>query len=324
MDLLSVLTIFGGLAFFLYGMHVMSENLEKLSGGRFESIITTLTSGKLKSVFWGTAITAAMQSSSAVTVMLVGFVNSGIIPFENSLGIIFGSNIGTTLTAWILSLAGIKNDSIFFKIFNPAFFTPVIAIIGILFVMIPKKQLKKDIGSILIGFSILMYGMELMTGTIGNNINSFSYMLTKFQSPILCLIMSMLFTAIIQSSAATIGMVQALTITENLTFTLAACMVLGANIGTCMTAYLSSFGTNKNAKRVVAAHVYMNVIGTLLFLIIFYGLKFTSAEKIIESPATSVSVAAFHTIFNVATTAVLFPFYGPLIKLIKFSVRSKK
>ena len=250
--LLMVAELFGGLAFFLYGMSMLSGGLENLTGGTLEQTLKKVTRNPFLSFFLGAGITIAIQSSSAMTVMLVGLVNSGIVDFCDTFGVVMGSNVGTTLTAWLLSLAGIGGDNFFLTLLKPMTFAPLLAFIGILFRMISKEEKKKNIGLIFIGFAILMTGMDFMSNSMNSvqEMKGFQSLLTAFSSPIVALLISILFTGIIQSSAATIGIVQALALTGAITYEMAIPLVLGANIGTCITAFLSSFGTNKNAKRV--------------------------------------------------------------------------
>ena len=320
--LLMVAELFGGLAFFLYGMSMLSGGLENLTGGTLEQTLKKVTRNPFLSFFLGAGITIAIQSSSAMTVMLVGLVNSGIVDFCDTFGVVMGSNVGTTLTAWLLSLAGIGGDNFFLTLLKPMTFAPLLAFIGILFRMISKEEKKKNIGLIFIGFAILMTGMDFM----GNSMNSvqemkgFQSLLTAFSSPIVALLISILFTGIIQSSAATIGIVQALALTGAITYEMAIPLVLGANIGTCITAFLSSFGTNKNAKRVVALHIYVNVIGSVVCMIILYILKAAGAS-VLSMTVSMFGVAIIHTLFNLVNTIVLIPFKKAIYKLCELTVK---
>lgn len=317
-----VAELFGGLAFFLYGMSMLSGGLENLTGGTLEQTLKKVTRNPFLSFFLGAGITIAIQSSSAMTVMLVGLVNSGIVDFCDTFGVVMGSNVGTTLTAWLLSLAGIGGDNFFLTLLKPMTFAPLLAFIGILFRMISKEEKKKNIGLIFIGFAILMTGMDFM----GNSMNSvqemkgFQSLLTAFSSPIVALLISILFTGIIQSSAATIGIVQALALTGAITYEMAIPLVLGANIGTCITAFLSSFGTNKNAKRVVALHIYVNVIGSVVCMIILYILKAAGAS-VLSMTVSMFGVAIIHTLFNLVNTIVLIPFKKAIYKLCELTVK---
>ena len=320
--LLMVAELFGGLAFFLYGMSMLSGGLENLTGGTLEQTLKKVTRNPFLSFFLGAGITIAIQSSSAMTVMLVGLVNSGIVDFCDTFGVVMGSNVGTTLTAWLLSLAGIGGDNFFLTLLKPMTFAPLLAFIGILFRMISKEEKKKNIGLIFIGFAILMTGMDFMSNSMNSvqEMKGFQSLLTAFSSPIVALLISILFTGIIQSSAATIGIVQALALTGAITYEMAIPLVLGANIGTCITAFLSSFGTNKNAKRVVALHIYVNVIGSVVCMIILYILKAAGAS-VLSMTVSMFGVAIIHTLFNLVNTIVLIPFKKAIYKLCELTVK---
>lgn len=317
-----VAELFGGLAFFLYGMSMLSGGLENLTGGTLEQTLKKVTRNPFLSFFLGAGITIAIQSSSAMTVMLVGLVNSGIVDFCDTFGVVMGSNVGTTLTAWLLSLAGIGGDNFFLTLLKPMTFAPLLAFIGILFRMISKEEKKKNIGLIFIGFAILMTGMDFMSNSMNSvqEMKGFQSLLTAFRSPIVALLISILFTGIIQSSAATIGIVQALALTGAITYEMAIPLVLGANIGTCITAFLSSFGTNKNAKRVVALHIYVNVIGSVVCMIILYILKAAGAS-VLSMTVSMFGVAIIHTLFNLVNTIVLIPFKKAIYKLCELTVK---
>lgn len=320
--LLMVAELFGGLAFFLYGMSMLSGGLENLTGGTLEQTLKKVTRNPFLSFFLGAGITIAIQSSSAMTVMLVGLVNSGIVDFCDTFGVVMGSNVGTTLTAWLLSLAGIGGDNFFLTLLKPMTFAPLLAFIGILFRMISKEEKKKNIGLIFIGFAILMTGMDFMSNSMNSvqEMKGFQSLLTAFSSPIVALLISILFTGIIQSSAATIGIVQALALTGAITYEMAIPLVLGANIGTCITAFLSSFGTNKNAKRVVALHIYVNVIGSVVCMIILYIMKAAGAG-VLSMTVSMFGVAIIHTLFNLVNTIVLIPFKKAIYKLCELTVK---
>ena len=317
-----VAELFGGLAFFLYGMSMLSGGLENLTGGTLEQTLKKVTRNPFLSFFLGAGITIAIQSSSAMTVMLVGLVNSGIVDFCDTFGVVMGSNVGTTLTAWLLSLAGIGGDNFFLTLLKPMTFAPLLAFIGILFRMISKEEKKKNIGLIFIGFAILMTGMDFMSNSMNSvqEMKGFQSLLTAFSSPIVALLISILFTGIIQSSAATIGIVQALALTGAITYEMAIPLVLGANIGTCITAFLSSFGTNKNAKRVVALHIYVNVIGSVVCMIILYILK-AAGVSVLSMTVSMFGVAIIHTLFNLVNTIVLIPFKKAIYKLCELTVK---
>ena len=266
MDIFGVLSLIGGLALFLYGMHVMGAGLEKMSGGRLERILENLTSNPLKAVLLGAGVTAVIQSSSATTVMVVGFVNSGIMKLSQAIGIIMGANIGTTITAWLLSLTGIQGDNLFINMLKPTSFSPILAMIGIILLMSGKSDKKKITGEILLGFVVLMYGMSAMSGAVEPlaDVPEFTNLLTMFKNPILGVLAGALLTAIIQSSSASVGILQALSVTGGFTFGTAIPIILGQNIGTCVTAMISAIGANKGAKRTAFVHLYFNMIGTVL------------------------------------------------------------
>ncbi len=317
MNLFSLFTLLGGLAFFLFGMHIMSQNLEKIAGGRLESMLKKMTSNPFKSLSLGAGITIAVQSSSAVTVMLVGLVNSGIMKLEQTVGVIMGSNIGTTLTAWLLSTAGISSDNVLISMLKPSHFSPVVAFIGIIMLMTGNNKKKQDIGTILIGFSVLMYGMELMKNAVSPlaEMDGFSKLLTAFENPLLSVAFGALFTGVIQSSAASVGILQALSLTGALTYRMTIPIVMGQNIGTCVTALLSSIGVNKNAKRVTVVHMSFNIIGTIVCLAVFYGLDAMIHFRFTEQSINPVEIAAVHSIFNIVTTLILLPFSNQLVRL---------
>ncbi len=326
MDIFSVITLLGGLAFFLYGMNVMSGGLEKMAKGKLERTLKKVTSNKFLAMGFGAAITIAIQSSSALTVMLVGLVNSGILEFGQTICILMGSNIGTTLTAWILSLAGIDSDVFWLKIIKPENFSPVFALVGIIMMMIGKKQKTKNTGNILIGFSVLMYGMTLMSDSMAPlaDMPEFTHILTAFSNPVLAVLVGAVFTGIIQSSAASVGILQALSMTGGVTYGMALPIIMGQNIGTCVTALISSIGVSKNAKKVAAVHLSFNIIGTLICLIPFCILDAVFDFSFTHMAINPFMIAVCHSIFNVVTTAVLMPFTKQLEKLANFIVRDKK
>ena len=318
MNIFSFIQLFGGLAFFLFGMNLMSTSLEKMAGGKLEKLLQKATDNKFKGLLIGAIITIAIQSSSAMTVMLVGFVNSGLMELGQTIGVIFGSDIGTTLTAWILSLTGIESEgNIALGLLKPANFSLIFALVGIMLFMVGKTQKKKYLGSIFLGFAILMTGMTMMSGSMSPLAESprFSKMLTAFDNPVIGLLIGTLITGVIQSSAASIGMIQSLSLTGQMTFGMAIPLVLGANIGTCMTAILSSIGVSKNAKRVAAVHVSVKVIGAVFWLALFYGLNAVFSFAFMGTRINPVMVAGVHTIFNALNVALLFPFSGKLEKL---------
>ncbi|MBR2524640.1 MAG: Na/Pi cotransporter family protein [Clostridiales bacterium] len=324
MDVFAFITLFGGLAFFLYGMHVLSESLKKTAGGRLEKLLKKATDNPFKGLTIGAIITIAIQSSSAMTVMLVGFVNSGIMDLSQTVGVIFGSDIGTTLTAWILSLSGIDaSDSFFLQILKPSSFSLIFALIGVILLMAGKRQKQKDIGIMLLGFAILMQGMTMMSGSMAplGEMEEFTDILTAFNNPLLGVLAGTVVTGIIQSSAAAIGILQSLSMTGQLTYAVAIPLVLGANIGTCATAILSSIGVNRDAKRVTVIHVAIKVIGALIWLIVFYGMYAIFDFSFMDNKVSIVGIAAIHSIFNIVNTILLFPFSKLLVKLAHIIVK---
>ena len=325
MDIFSLFTLCGGLAFFLYGMTTMSKSLEKMAGGKLERLLKRMTSNPFKSLLLGAGITIAIQSSSAMTVMLVGLVNSGVMELGQTIGVIMGSNIGTTLTAWILSMAGIESSNVFIKLLKPENFSPVIALIGIILIMGSKKQKRRDIGRIMVGFAILMYGMELMKDAVAPlaDMPGFSDMLTAFNNPLLGVLVGAVFTGVIQSSAASVGILQALALTGSITYGMAIPIIMGQNIGTCVTALISSIGVSRNAKRVAVIHVSFNVIGTLVCLVLFYGGHALIGFTFMGMTVGAVGIAFCHSVFNVFTTVLLLPFSRQLEALAKKAIRTE-
>jgi len=313
--LLMTAQLLGGLAFFLYGMSAMSGGLEKMAGGALERTLKKVTKNEFLGFLLGAGITIAIQSSSAMTVMLVGLVNSGIVNFANTFGMIMGSNVGTTLTAWLLTLTGIEDSNFFLTLLQPMTFAPILAFVGIIMQMVAKSDKKKHIGMIFIGFAVLMVGMDMMSASMKDvrEMEGFQSLLTAFKSPFLALLISMVFTGVIQSSAATIAIVQALALAGGITYQMAIPLVLGANIGTCITALISSFGTNKNAKRVVVMHISVNVIGSLFCMLILYVLKLIN-PALVASEISMLGVAVVHSLFNVVTTVLLVPIRKLLIR----------
>ena len=317
MNIYSILQLCGGLAFFLFGMHVMSGSLEKLAGGNLQKILKEVTSNPIKSLFFGAIVTIAIQSSSALTVMLVGLVNSGIMELAQTVGVIMGSNIGTTLTAWILSLSGIESDNLFISMLKPENFSPVIALIGVIMIMGSKKEKRKDVGIIMAGFAVLMYGMQLMSGAVSPlaDMPEFTGLLTTFNNPFLGVLVGAVFTGVIQSSAASVGVLQALAMTGAISYSMA--IPMGQNIGTCVTALLSSIGVNKNAKRVSIIHISFNLFGTAIGLVVYCIARYVVDLALFNDSITPVMIAVFHSIFNVATTIILLPFSNSLVKIAK-------
>ncbi len=313
-----------GLTFFLFGMNVMSGGLETMAGGGLERTMKKVTSNDFLGFFLGAGITVAIQSSSAMTVMLVGLVNSGLVEFGNTFGMIMGSNVGTTLTAWLLSLAGLEGKW-YIEILNPSVFAPILAFIGIAMQMFSKSDKKKDLGNIFIGFSILICGMDLMSDSMLSvrTLPGFDSFLATLKSPIAALLISTVFTGVIQSSAATIGIVQALALSGGITWEMAIPLVLGANIGTCVTALIGSIGTNKNAKRVVVMHSSVNVFGSIICMIIMYLLKAFNVS-ILTAEIAMVGVAIVHTLFNTINTIILLPIKKLLVKFCELVVPDRE
>ena len=317
MDIFGVLSLIGGLAIFLYGMDLLGEGLTGASGGKLEKILEKLTSNPLKAVLLGAGVTAVIQSSSATTVMVVGFVNSGIMKLSQAVGVIMGANIGTTITSWILSLTGIESSNIFISLLKPTSFSPVLAAVGIVFLMFLKKESLKNPGKIMIGFALLMYGMDAMSSSVAPlaEVPQFASILTAFSNPVLGMLAGMLFTAIIQSSSASVGILQALCSTGILSYATALPIIMGQNIGTCVTALLSSIGATKNGKRAAIIHLYFNVIGTVTFMIVFYALNAVIHFSFLNLTAQEFGIAVIHTAFNIITTAYLLPLRKVLEKL---------
>ena len=315
MNIYNLFALCGGLAFFLFGMNVMSNYLEKMAGGRLESILKKMTSSKWKSLVLGAVVTIAIQSSSALTVMLVGLVNSGIMEIEQTVCVIMGSDFGTTLTAWILSLSGIRSDNFFISMLKPENFSPIVALIGVFLIMGGKSQKKKDIGTILCGFAVLMYGMTIMSNAVSPlaEMPQFQKILVAFDNPIIGVLIGTAFTGIIQSSAASIGVLQALSLTGSISVGMAIPLVMGANIGTCVTAILSGIGVSRKAKRVPAIHIGIKIIGTVVWLVLYFVLRYLIRMPFFESTISSLGVAVFHSVFNVGTILFLLPFSGKLV-----------
>ena len=327
MDVFGVLSLIGGLALFLYGMNVMGDGLVKLSGSKLEKILAKLTGTRLMAVLLGTLVTGIIQSSSATTVMVVGFVNSGIMKLNQAVGVIMGANIGTTVTSWILSLTGIESENVFVKLLKPSSFSPILAMIGIIMVMVNKEGTrKKTAGQILLGFAVLMFGMDTMSSAVSplRDDPTFTGMLTTFSNPVLGMAAGAILTAIIQSSSASVGILQALCLTGAVSYGTAIPIIMGQNIGTCVTALISSIGTSKNAKRAAFIHLYFNLIGTILFMIVFYSINHFVHFQILTSKASAAGVAVIHSMFNIGCCIVMFPFANGLVKLSELTIRDKK
>lgn len=323
MDIFSVLTMVGGLALFLYGMQVMGDGLAKVSGGKLERILENLTSNPIKAVLLGAGVTAVIQSSSATTVMVVGFVNSGIMKLNQAVGIIMGANIGTTVTSWILSLSGVQGDNVFVKLCKPSSFSPLLAVIGVIFLLFIKDEKKKDIGAIMVGFAVLMFGMETMSDAVKPlaNVPEFTGILTAFSNPVLGMIAGAVLTAIIQSSSASVGILQALCVTGAVSYGVAIPIIMGQNIGTCVTALLSSIGATKNAKRAAMVHLYFNIIGTVVFMVLFYTVNAVVGFSFLGTATNAAGIAVIHSLFNVFATMLLLPFGKGLEKLACLTIR---
>lgn len=317
MDIFGVLSMIGGLCLFLYGMNVMGGGLEKVSGGRLERILEKLTSNPIKAVALGAGVTAVIQSSSATTVMVVGFVNSGIMKLSQAIGLIMGANVGTTITAWLLSLTGIESSGIFLKMLKPSSFSPILAVIGIILFLSGKNSIKKDIGEILLGFAVLMFGMQAMSAAVEPlaDVPAFTQILTLFDNPLLGILVGALLTAVIQSSSASVGILQALSVTGAFTYGSVIPIIMGQNIGTCVTAIISCISGNRSAKRTAIVHLYFNIIGTVVFLSLYFILNAIIHFPFTEQTVGAAGIALLHSIFNIFTTIILLPFTRGLEKL---------
>lgn len=322
MNLLNITTMLGGLALFLYGMHILGEGLSKLSGGKMESLLSKMTDTPFKGVLLGAITTAVIQSSSATTVMVVGFVNAGIMPLSNAVGVIMGANIGTTITSWILSLSGIRSDNPLIMMLKPEAFSPILAVVGVILLMFSKSERKKEIGSILAGFSILMFGMNTMSSAMEplRDIPAFTRLFVTFSNPVIGMAMGAILTAVIQSSSASVGILQALCITGMIPYSAVLPIIMGQNIGTCITALLSSIGANIHAKRAACIHLYFNLIGTIVFMTGFYALHHSIGFQFFGEAATPTGIAVIHSCFNVFATLLLLPFSQKLVWLANLTV----
>ena len=317
MTIFDVLTMIGGLCLFLFGMNVMGDGLERRAGNSLKSLLSKLTGSKIKGFLTGLGVTAVIQSSSATTVMVVGFVNSKIMALKQSIGVIMGANIGTTVTAWILSLGGISSDNLFMQLLKPTSFTPVLALLGTVYMMFSKSDKKKDTGTILLGFATLMFGMDTMSGAVSGlaDIPAFQNLFLAFKNPVLGVIVGAVLTGIIQSSSASVGILQALSATGAVSYAAAIPIIMGQNIGTCVTALLSSFGTNKNAKRAAIIHLSFNVIGTVIWLSVFSIASAVFKPAFLDASASYLGIAVAHSAFNVLCTALLLPLSSLLEKI---------
>lgn len=317
MSIFDTLSLIGGLALFLFGMNIMGDALEKRAGGTLQSVLSKITSSKWKGLLLGLVITAVIQSSSATTVMVVGFVNSGIMVLRQAINVIMGANIGTTVTSWLLSLTGIEGDNIFVQLLKPSSFTPILALIGIVCYMFLKSSRSKDIGQILLGFAVLMFGMETMSGAVEplKNVPEFQNILLMFTNPVLGVIAGAVLTAVIQSSSASVGILQALCATGKITFSSAIPIIMGQNIGTCVTALISSVGANKAAKRAAVVHLIFNIGGTIIWLSAFEIVNLFVDFSFLDSTIGAMEIAVIHSVFNILCTITFFPFTKQLEKI---------
>lgn len=326
MDIFHVLTLIGGLSLFLFGMNIMGQSLERRAGDGLRKLLGKLTTGKMMGFLTGLAVTAVIQSSSATTVMVVGFVNSSLMTLKQAINVIMGANVGTTVTAWLLSLSGIDSKNVFVQLLKPSSFTPVLALIGIIFYMFCKSGKKKDTGLILLGFATLMFGMETMSGAVSGlkDVPAFQNLFLMFRNPILGVLAGAVLTAIIQSSSASVGILQALAVTGQVTFGAAIPIIMGQNIGTCVTAMLSAIGANKNAKRAAMVHLSFNIIGTTVWLTVFWVVKSLFHPVLLDQAASLLGIAVAHSVFNVLCTVLLMPMGGLLEALVKKLVPDSK
>ena len=317
MDLFDVLTLLGGLSLFLFGMNLMGASLEKRAGSSLKILLGKLTSRKILGFLTGMGVTAVIQSSSATTVMVVGFVNSGLLTLRQAISVIMGANVGTTVTAWILRLTGLDGDNFFVMLLKPTSFTPILALIGVVLTMMAKSDKKKDVGMILLGFAVLMFGMDTMSGAVAGleEVPEFRNILLMFSNPVLGVLAGAGLTAIIQSSSASVGILQALSATGQVTYGAAIPIIMGQNIGTCVTAMISSVGANKNAKRAAVVHLLFNIVGTAVWLAVFYGINAVVQFSFVSHSIDQLGIAVVHTAFNILCTALLFPFSGLLEKM---------
>lgn len=324
MDFFDVLSMIGGLALFLYGMNLLGEGLAKASGGRMESILEKLTGNPVMAVLLGAGVTAVIQSSSATTVMVVGFVNSGIMKLEQAVGVIMGANVGTTITSWILSLTGIDSSSFLIQLLKPASFSPILAIIGVAMLLFSKKEKHRYAASILVGFAVLMFGMDTMSAAVKPlaQVPEFTGILTAFSNPLLGMLAGVVLTAVIQSSSASVGILQALCLSGAVGYNTAIPIIMGQNIGTCVTAMISGVGASRNARRAALVHLYFNIIGTAVFMAVFYVLEAIFHFPFMEKPADALGIAVIHSCFNVSATLLLLPFSKGLVKLASLTIGS--
>ncbi len=316
MDFFGLLTMTGGLALFLYGMKTMGDALSKMAGGRLEQVLERMTNHPVKAVLLGAGVTAVIQSSSATTVMVVGFVNSGIMKLSQAVGVIMGANVGTTVTSWILSLSGIESGNFFVKLLKPSSFSPVLALVGVILVMFVKNTKKNDVGTILLGFAVLMFGMDTMSSAVKPlaDVPEFTALFTAFENPVLGMIVGAILTAVIQSSSASVGILQAMCATGSVTVGAALPVIMGQNIGTCVTALLSSVGASRNARRASLVHLYFNLIGTFVFMTVFYAMNHFVRFTFLPDAANGAVIAVIHSVFNIVSTILLLPASRLLVK----------
>ena len=325
MDIFSILNLIGGLSLFLFGMSLMGQALERRAGNRLKVLLGKLTTNRITGLTTGLGVTAVIQSSSATTVMVVGFVNSGLMTLRQAINVIMGANVGTTVTAWILSLSGISSDNVFVKLLKPSSFTPILALIGIILYMFTKESKKRDTGMILLGFDTLMFGMETISGAVSGlrDLPEFQNLFVMFTNPVLGVLAGAILTAIIQSSSASVGILQALASTGAVTYGAAIPIIMGQNIGTCVTSILSSIGASKNARRAAMVHLYFNLIGTSIFMVGFYALNTFLDFAFLGESANAMGIAMIHSLFTIGATIVLFPFSNLLVKLTEITIPDK-
>ena len=307
-DIFDVLYLIGGLCLFLFGMNTMGDGLERRAGNSLKALLGKLTNNKFKGFLTGMGVTAVIQSSSATTVMVVGFVNSKVMTLKQSIGVIMGANIGTTITSWILSLSGISSESLVIQLLKPMSFTPILALVGVILTMSSKSSKNKDVGTILLGFATLMFGMDAMSSAVSGlkDIPEFQNLFLAFKNPILGMLVGAVLTALIQSSSASVGILQALSVTGAVSYSAAIPIIMGQNIGTCVTAMLSSFGANKNAKRASVVHLLFNVVGAIIWLTVFCIVSAIFKPAILNESANYLGIAVCHTVFNVLCTAIIY------------------
>lgn len=326
MSVFDLITMLGGLALFLFGMSYMGESLEKAAGSRLKTILASLTASPLRGMLVGAGVTAVIQSSSATTVMIVGFVNSGIMQLEQAIGLIMGANIGTTITAWLLSLSGLGSGAWYIQLLKPTTFTPILGVMGAVLYMFSHREKRRTLGAVFLGFAILMTGMDIMSSSVAplRDTPAFINILTVFNEPVLGVLAGMALTAIIQSSSASVGILQALSLTGAISYEMAIPIIMGQNIGACAPTLISSIGTSKNARRTAVAHLYFNIIGTAVCLLVFYIARATLASELLAETTGPLGIAIFHSLFNAACTFLMLPFTRQLVKLVHLTVRDKK